>query len=317
MLKFLRNFILIILFSSFCILLISCNKENTTLAPYTGSPKLSGITIEKGSFKPKATWLGGYVSVFAVNKGTKAALDTSIIWLIHTSGNDIKYPLKFGEVPSGAQDITTQYGGSSADSLSEDETYTYWILKEDAWNQISNQSNARLYTDSNSTASSVIINADSISISQFSFISATQPNDVFINLSNVSQFGRLAAISVKAEKTNIPIIKWLITEAGLTDSSISAIGLVEGAQYQSSNALWEIYSEDDSAGVPIYGKKNVISQPVKIGQKIPGTHEFVEFTLDGLERNKDYYIWIANKDWDGTTRLRFAVGYAWATFNVK
>lgn len=54
-----------------------------------------------------------------------------------------------------------------------------------------------------------------------------------------------------------------------------------------------------------------------MGDTFEGTHVFSEFPENGLERNKTYYIWIANETWDGANRLRFADGYAYATFSTK
>jgi len=90
---------------------ISCSDNDNGLAPYTGSPKLSTVKVEEGTFMPKITWLGGYASVIGANIGEHAILDTSIVWLIKSNGNDLKFPLQFGAVPSGAQNIIGEVNG--------------------------------------------------------------------------------------------------------------------------------------------------------------------------------------------------------------
>lgn len=307
------SILLIFLLLSF----FGCSKDDNSLAPYVGSPAMSDIVVQSGSFKPAVTWIGGYVSVFAVNRGNKAALDSTLVWLIHSVGNNIHYPVTFGVLPEGAEDLTAQFGGSTVDSLSEDNTYTYWVLKEDVWNQISSQKGKVIEIDSSQSGSLVQIIDDTLKVNNFSCVKETQNLDVYINIDNISTFGRLGIISIEIMNSNNPVISWEITQDGVTDSLISAIGISEGGQYDATKLIWEVFSEEDSAGVKIYGKKNLIKSPVTAGESFTGTHVFAEYPAAGLERNKTYYLWIANKDWDGATRLRFASGYAYLTFNTK
>jgi hypothetical protein len=64
-------------------------------------------------------------------------------------------------------------------------------------------------------------------------------------------------------------------------------------------------------------KHNVISPPLLSGQQLNNTKEFVEYPVEGLQRNKTYYVWIANKDWNGVGRLRATPYYAYATFKTR
>jgi hypothetical protein len=52
------------------------------------------------------------------------------------------------------------------------------------------------------------------------------------------------------------------------------------------------------------------------GQEFPETFVFTEYPAGGLKRNTDYYVWIANKNWDGENRQRFTLYYAYATFST-
>jgi hypothetical protein len=296
----------------------ACNKEDGALAPYIGSPQLSGISVEKLSFRPHIEWLGGYVSVLGINRGSKAALDSTLVWLVYSPGNSLHYPIQFGMLPSGAQDLTAQYGGVKPDSLSEDVQYTYWLMKEDAWKQVTAAANKNILVDSSLAASSVIISGDSVRVTPMSLVRSTENMDAFVNISSVETRGNLAAITViQPTKNNYPLMRWKIKQAGVTDSTISAIGITEGNQYNPAGIRWEVWSVDSSTGKKVYGKNDVIASPLLLGPKIPGTQTFVEFPAEGLKRNIDYYIWIANKGWDQQGRTRFTSYYAYAIVHTK
>lgn len=319
MTKIMKSFSLkIIYFFSCCLVIgaafLSCSNEDNPLAPYVSTTQMSGINIEEGSFNPAVTWLGGYTTVFGVNKGTEAILDSSLVWLVYTSGNQLKFPIKFGELPQGAQDLTQQYGGTKINSLSEDNVYTFWVMKEGAWNQAKN-SDSKFVPDSLST--SIVETGDSLKITQNMYTKLSFPLDVFINIQSISTFGRLADINISSDLSNSPVVSWTIKQTGVTDPKISAIGITEGGQYTPTQTVWETYSITEENGVISYGKKNVVQGPIKMGDSFEGTHVFYEFPENGLERNKTYYIWIANETWDGANRLRFADGYAYATFSTK
>ncbi len=294
-----------------------CTEENNTLAPYVGSPVMSNIMVEPASFKPKITWVGGYASVVGVNRGTRAALDSSLVWLIHSSEDNIHYPVTFGDAVAGTEDLTSQYGGTKADTLSEDETYTFWVMKAELWTQISSQSGKILQIDSSISQSQFTITGDTIFVGTELHSQKSGNLDVFINIENVVAQGRLGQISVTATNSNRPIVSWTITEEGVDDTLfVSAIGLVEGQQFNNLYMLWDMYSVTDSAGTQLYGRENVIPKPLQIGDAVPGTIVFKELEGD-LERGKAYYIWIASKHWDRNNRTRFAPGYCYATFNVR
>jgi hypothetical protein len=61
----------------------------------------------------------------------------------------------------------------------------------------------------------------------------------------------------------------------------------------------------------------VINAPLVAGQSFPETQIFVDYPAEGLARNRTYYIWIANKLWDGEGRIRVTSYYAYATFNTE
>lgn len=294
-----------------------CSKtDSNSLAPYEGATDLS-LTAEQTSFRPQITWVGGYVSILGINRGNKAALDTSLVWLIYAPSNSMKYPVTFGKLPSGAQDLTTSYGGKTPDSLSEDKPYTFWIMKESIWNQISATAKDKTLLIDSTLSNSIKVSGDTIRISPLSLSRKAQTTDVFVNIKDVSSYGKFADISIIAPVNTPQItVKWKIIQTNVQDTAIAAMGITEGTQYNPTAVSWEIYSLDSLGGKEVYGASDIIAPPVKIGQKIQGTKVFTEFPSSGLARNRDYYLWIANKSWDQTTRFRGTDYYSYATFHV-
>lgn len=305
----------LLLFIIFAIFQAGCEDNDDGTAPYLGERNMSNIQVQQGTYRPNITWIGGYTSVLGVNRDSVAALDSTLIWLVHINGNNLHYPVTFGTLPDGAEDLTAQFGGTSLDSLDEDFTYTYWVVKEDVWNQISTQTGKLLVVDSAIT--SVVIDNNQVKVPVSGAASAAQAIDVYVNIMNVQTYGRLADLTVTpTNRTNNPVVRWTIKETGVTDSAVSAIGLVEGQQYQEIYARWSAWSMETVAGQPVYGRKNIITPPVVIGQSFPETRVFNEYTLGGLERNKDYLVWIANSAWNQSSRSRATSGYAWVTFRT-
>ncbi len=307
----------LILLSVLIFTFVSCSENDNGLAPYTGSPKLSTVKVEEGTFMPKITWLGGYASVIGANIGENAILDTSIVWLIKSNGNDLKYPLQFGAVPSGAQNIIGEVNGKAKSQLNEDNTYTYWVVKDYMWEQISKYKGKILVAAPSTQKDMIAVDGDTVRLSSEIFTVATQRIDRFINITSVSTFGRLGQIEITNPVDTLgPIIRWTISQSGVTDTKISAIGITNGQQYIATEVLWEAWSEQTTSEGNVYGKKNVISAPVHPGAKFDGVKTFYEMPAEGLQRGNNYYLWIANENWDGKGRTRVTNYYAYVTFKV-
>lgn len=317
--NFYANSFLIILLMYALFLIAGCSEENDSLAPYEGSPQMSDIVMESGSYTPKFTWLGGYVSAFGVNDGEYAALDSSILWLVGTDGDNLSYPIEYGITPQGAVDLTSNFGGQTPQFLVEDHVYTVWALKADVWNAIQNQMGKILHASDSTDNNSYVTLDDSLFISTQFHVQKTEPVDLWVNLDTTSvlQLGRLARVKISPTDTSNSLsLSWTIIQPDMPDSNLAAIGIVEGNQYDVKKAVWEVWSVDSSSGENVYGKNDVIEKPLILGQELPGTRTFVQFPETGLERNKLYYLWLANKEWDGEGRLRFASGYCYITFTT-
>ncbi len=301
------------------------NESSDVLAPYVaGGRPLSKMTIEDSVFVPRVSWLGGYVSVFGVNKGKTAKLDSSLVWLIHEANNAIPYPVKLNSLPPGAEDLTATYGGHALPRLAEDVEYTYWVLKDDAWADVSAHPGKPIILDTLSASGVKFVN-DTVYVSHASLTVMSKLMDVYINIKDLVAYGRLVTdpntfktyLNVTASDTcNQPVITWTVKQVGVTDSNIAAMGICVGGEYSVDQTVWEMISKDVQPDTTIYWKNNVISSPIRMGTHITGTETFKEYPVEGLHRGESYYLWIASKDWDGKSRIRTAKYYSYATFNV-
>lgn len=298
------------------LLILSCTDSEGPLAPYVaGGNPLSKITVEPESFRPQITWVGGYVSVFGINRGTSAVLDSTLLWLVYASGDNLHFPTKFGVTPTGAQNLTASYGGSIPDSLYEDSTYTIWIMKEDAWSTVTANA-GKVIVEDTSLASSAAAGTDTVRVSTFSHNQLTDTIDVFINLTEVRSLGGLAIVVARASNVdNHPRVTWTMRTVG-ADSLVAALGTVAATQYDVNSLVWEVLSVDSSGGSPAYRSKNVMGSPLVMGQSFPETVVFTPYPAAGLERGKQYLFWIANKDWDGIGHARSTPNHAYVTFRT-
>ncbi len=291
-----------------------CQPEESALLPY--EPRsMSSITVEQNTFVPKVTWLGGYASVFAVNQDTVAKLDSTLVWLVRVPGNNLRFPLTFGQLPQGAQDLTTSYGGKPLSKLTEDKSYTFWVLKDEVWTQVAQTPGHVIVPNAAQGAPPVQSRNDTVFVSAFSHTQLTSRLDVYVNIKELKLFGRLADISVQMTDTcNRPWVSWRIRQSGVTDTLLSAIGVVMGGQYDVDLVVWEMVSQVGSGPDTVYFKHNVIRGPMQMGGLSPNTYVSVPFIE--LIRGQDYYIWMANKDWNGESRTRSTNFYCFATFKV-
>ncbi len=295
-----------------------CTKEsNGVLAPYDSPARaISSLAIQDSVYTPAIRWVGGYVAALGVNVGSRASLDTTLIALAYAPANGVKFPFTFGTIPSGVQSLVSQYGGTAATTLAEDNVYTYWVIKDEAWSQISALKNRPIVVDTTLAVPFQDRN-DTLFISQMDFEAVTKRLDLYINIKNVQVYGRIASdITVtQSESSNNPLVTFTITP-GVLDSAVSAVGICSGDAYNVNARVWEVISADVRPDTTIYWKNDVITSPFKLGQVFPGTTAFVDYPAGGLKRNQEYYLWFANKYWDQTTRLRSTPNYGFATFTV-
>jgi hypothetical protein len=299
--------------------IMSCKNEEAPLAPYVpGLVSLTKINVEDSVYVPRISWGGGYVTALGVNRGTAARLDTSLVWLIHQAGNNLHYQQKFAQLPSGAEDLTTTYGGHPISACQEDQVYMFWVAKEDAWTVIAANAGKLLLMDTTMTTLSRL-SGDTLFLSSQSFMVEKRPIDLYIGIRNVRAVGRLGVIEViQTNTSNMPILRWHINQTGTLppDTLLANIGIAGGDHYDVGTVAWEILAVDTSSGQRVYWTRDVILSPLIAGQAVPGTDVFTALAPSGLQRNAGYYVWIANKDWNQRDRTRSTYNYAYATFET-
>jgi hypothetical protein len=295
---------------------LSCDNQEESVAPYLGATAMGKVIVQDSTLTPQVFWSGGYVSVFGVNLGLSAALDSTLVFFATTQGDNIHYPVTIGRIPPGAADMVATYGGRSVSRLLEDSVYTFWVMKADAWSQASGQRGRRIRVEDNSTTA-VTIRGDTIHVGGMLGTTHTQRADAYVNIKNILPHGRLGNMWIQETDTSDgAILSFQINQAGVTDTLVAAMGLViNSGVYNVDDVVWEVLSVDSSGVKPVYRTKNVISSPVLLGQQLSRTAVFKSFSVHGLIRNKTYYAWIATKEWDGLSRdSRIVPYYAWVTF---
>jgi hypothetical protein len=301
-----------------CVLLMCFGcVDDKTLAPYSGTQPLDNIIIEQGSFTPRITWLGGYVTAFGVNRGGHAILDSTLQWLIKAEGNQLHYPVEYGRLPSGIQDLTESLGGKYEPFI-EDSNYTYWIAKEEVWPIIADNP-GKIILPMDMDTLPYILQDDTLWLNVLYHWQRSRWIDVFTNvdISSIQKRGGFAEIFLtETDTSNNLVFDWKIIDKSVSDTLIAAMGLCKAATYDPKKIVWEVWSVDTSSGQNVYGKNNVISPPILLGESFPGTRAFKEYPLSGLERNGTYLFWIAGKDWDGVNHLRSTKYHAYITFTT-
>jgi len=295
---------------------LACEEQEELLAPYLGATSMGNVIIQDSTLTPQVFWSGGYVSVFGVNLGSSAALDSTLVFLVKMDGNNIHFPVTVGRIPPGAVDLATSYGGHGVNRLLEDSVYTFWVMKAEAWTQAAGQRGKKIRIESNSTTD-VAVRGDTLFVGGMLGTVHTQRADAYVNIKNILPHGRLGNMWIQETDTSDgAILSFQITQAGVTDTMVAAMGLViNSGTYNVDGVVWEVLSVDSSGAKPAYRTKNVIGSPVLLGQQLAHTAVFKSFSVRGLIRNRSYYAWIATKEWDGLSRdSRIVPYYAWITF---
>src|SRR5690606_978668 len=83
------------------------------------------------SYTPDLQWVGGRVAAVGVNRGDRAALDETLVWLLTAPEDTINRFVRFGQHTNEV--LVRQYGGTPVDSLADDTEYTFWLATREAF----------------------------------------------------------------------------------------------------------------------------------------------------------------------------------------
>ena len=255
-------------------MLAGCDSSSDLLAPYEGERPLILQRVTQSS-TPDIQWVGGRVAAIGVNRGTQAALDSTLVWVQRADADEVSSHVTIGE--GGDDDFVRTLGGSPVESLVDGETYTVWLA----------------------TTSALETGLDTTQVNAFAFVDTTltmalilrgrSGGDPNIDLNaTITRDERLTGTQFRVTWTpaDVPFRQLAIrnsTTGGFTD------------------LVWHIVTpEDEPAG---------ITSPVIIGEAPEGTQEVIPF--EGFEPST-YTLWMVTDDWGGQFGIRSA-GYAFFT----
>lgn len=268
-------FVIIILLFTAC-----GDNHDDVLAPYNGSRALIFLRVTK-SMTPDIQWLGGRVAAVGVNKGKKAALDQTLIYLRTADANTIASWVSYGEQSNDA--LILQYGGTPSKTLADSTEYTFWLAEKNAFDA----------------------SLDSSLCTDFNFMDTT-----FV-MSNklVGKVGGEKNAQGK-ELLNMTIIR----NESMLDDVYTLYWTPENIAFRQiavrinslggfKDLIWHVVTPDS---LP-----DNIFPPVTIGTAPAGTEEAVPWPATAFEKNKVQILWMSNSKWTVNNFSPSAAGYAW------
>jgi hypothetical protein len=108
-----------------------CDEATGPLAEYRGSRALELLRVT-AHYTPDVQWVGGKVAVIGVNRGPRAALDETLVWLRTSGENDIASYVTVKGAESDP-DAVSSFGGTPVDSLDDGTEYTFWLAERDVF----------------------------------------------------------------------------------------------------------------------------------------------------------------------------------------
>ena len=204
------------------------------------------------------------MAAIGVNRGTTAALDSTLAWVMTADDNTIRSFVTFGEGVN--DDLITQYGGVPLDSLRDGETYTFWMAE-------------RAVLDADLDASS---------FDGFNFADTTMTLDLLLNGRALG--GEDVDISIVREETLSEtryVVQWT------PEVPFRQIGITQGRVGSFTELAWHVVLPDDV--------EDSIYPPVVLGEVPAGADEVVDWS--GFEPTT-YIYWMTTSDWDGAFGTR-------------
>ncbi len=254
--------------------LAGCDSTGGPLADYEGERPLILNRVTQ-SATSDVQWLGGRVAAVGVNRGDRAALDSTLVWIKRAEDNSISSHATVGE--GGDDDFVRTVGGEPVTSLSDGETYTIWLATTEALEAglDTTRLNEHAFVDTTVTMRLVLLGRSG--------------GDPSLNFS--------ATISLNERLTGTSyVLQW-----EPTDLAFRQIAIRNSSTGGFTDLVWHAVVPD--------AEPPSISSPVVIGQVPEGAQQAVEFT--GFEPST-YTLWMVTDNWTGQFGPR-APGYAFFT----
>jgi hypothetical protein len=271
--------------------MISCrgNQENP-LAAYEGDRPLSFQRVTQ-SYHPDIQWLGGRVAAVGVNRGSKAALDSTLVW-IQTSATDMIGPVSTVGLHADAATVR-KYRGIPVDSLENETKYTFWIAEKAVFD---GALNSTLRTPFSFRDTSFTINVLFTSPMQWG---ERDPSDPFEERPLVT-FSIVRDEKLTGDRF---IVSW-------TPDTVAfrRIGIRKGSYPAFTDLVWHVFLPDS---VP-----DKIRPPICVPTPPSGAGVAVDWPSEGFEKGTVYFLWMVRTGWKSMPPDwgSFAKGYSGMTF---
>jgi hypothetical protein len=256
-----------------------CSTESLPPAPYLGERALEILKVTQ-NFTPDIQWVGGRVAAVGVNRGDRAALDSTLVWIRRGSGNNISSIVTFDS--DFDVDFVLSVGGTPQDSVFHDETYTFWIAEESVFSA----------------------NLDPTAGPDGAFTQVTKKMEILLLGAQHSSIGVEFTVQ-RAERiiSDHYLISWTPE-----DVQFRRLVINRGTIGAWTDHFWHIVvPETDAAS---------ISSPVIIGVPPEGAQEAAQWPDEGFmtkppcpQFRRRYVLWAATDDWNESF-LVTAPGYA-------
>ena len=243
------------------------------LPEYEGHRALEVLQVTQ-SYTPDLQWVGGRVAAVGVNRGSTAALDSTLIWIATADDNSIPSHVTIsGE--ANQRSVVESYGGTPADSLASGEQYTFWLAEKSVFEA----------------------GLDSSSFDGMNFVDTTFTTQLQLTGLTKGEFGLVEEITVTRDQSLLEeryIVNW-------TPSSIAfrRIAIQVGTTGGFDNLVWHVLVPEEST--------EGILPPVVIGEAPENTEVAVEFT--GFVSGEGHTLWMNTSEWEGNFGFG-ATGYA-------
>ncbi|HLT48219.1 MAG TPA: hypothetical protein VK002_13375 [Rubricoccaceae bacterium] len=241
-----------------------CSEDTNPLAPYEGGRPLDLLRVTQ-SFTPEIQWVGGRVAAVGVNRGTRAALDSTLVWIRTAPDNSIS---SFVGLEGGSDDaLVTSYGGTPQDRLTDGETYTFWLAERSALDAA----------------------LDSTRMEAGTFADTTLTLRLLLRGQNGGGLDPVFEIERDERLTGERfVVRW--APEGLR---FRRLALREGPAGGFTNLIWHVLVPE--------GQPPSIASPVTIGVTPEGAEEVTPFRDTGFEPDTTaltYVLWGVTDEWD-------------------
>jgi len=275
-------------FGLLLLLALACFPENDwgDLAEYEGERPLEFLYITTNK-TPDIQWLGGRVAAVGVNKGTAAALDETLVWLMTAPEDIISSYVTYGDNTDYA--MLDSFNATFADSIEDNVKYTYWVAERSAFDA----------------------GLDSTSQASYAFGDTTHRlKYIMPGLAGGQQDfsgNLLAKLSIqRAESFDSEhfILGWTPASEGFNQLAVR-----KGSTGGVTDLIWWVTTADST---------DSIYPPVTIGEVPVSTTVTVlhEWSGVGFESGTTYFIWMSNSRWNEGNFSSKARGYVWFVFGM-